>query len=305
MPRKYKFYLFFLFFIIILSWVMLNVGVKKGPITQKLKSFIPEKAKTILKKSIFSIPMLNQTTELHTSKIKKLEKLVAMLKSDVAYIGAGNQPVLPLTGSININSTVGTYQLNTYHLPFPDVERWLGKPAAYIEQTENKIILASGLGQFFYINKEEINTSLKKIEGKTNETTDTNLKIPVRDRIQLTAIASNIKDLIEYEKFYLPGTYSIKDLLVINNKIFVSFTNEQSDNCFNTSIIVAEIKLNFFKFTNFFPHKECNSPGTDKTIIPQHGGGRMFLFKNEKILLTIGDYGTRSKHKTKNQFLVK
>ena len=107
---------------------MSNVGEKKGPIIQKIKSFIPHKVKVVLKKSIFSIPVLNQKVEAHSNQIQKLEQLITILQSDISYLDAESNLQLPYTGTIDISSKTNTYQLETYHLPFPDYKKWFLKP---------------------------------------------------------------------------------------------------------------------------------------------------------------------------------
>ena len=112
----------------------------------------------------------------------------------------------------------------------------------------------------------------------------------IPERSVLKRIESNIKNLIKDEKFYSLGAYSIRDLLVLNNKILFSFTKELSNNCYNTSIMISDFNLNYLKFTEFFSYKDCLSKKTNKGFSPVSSGGRMVSFKNGKILLTIGSF---------------
>ena len=55
--------------------------------------------------------------------------------------------------------------------------------------------------------------------------------------------------------FILPSSYGIKDILLIDNSLYVSFINQLKKDCFNTSILVADLNfkcqnLNFQNFLN-------------------------------------------------------
>ena len=69
-------------------------------------------------------------------------------------------------------------------------------------------------------------------------------------------IKSNINDIITYNEFYLPSSYGIKDILIIDNSLYVSFINQLKKDCFNTSILVADLNLNKLEFSKFFEPKE-------------------------------------------------
>ena len=49
-------------------------------------------------------------------------------------------------------------------------------------------------------------------------------------------------------KNILKNLSSVKDLKIIKNKIYISFTNELKEDCWNTSIIVADLN---FEEVNF------------------------------------------------------
>ena len=65
------------------------------------------------------------------------------------------------------------------------------KPVAYLEQSKNEIIIASGHGEFFLLDKKSIES----------------------DNLNLIEIKTNINDLIKNRNFYLNGSISIRDLL--------------------------------------------------------------------------------------------
>ena len=273
MTRKSKFFLFsliFLFLFALLVLGMISVGKRHSPFTQFIKSLLPENVNRVLKKTVFSIPLLNQKTEQLEISIKELEATIVELNAKMEYLMAGSG----LQKSKDIKSKSNNYNIKTFLLPFPSFDKWStkyelgGKPIAYLEQTDNEIIIASGHGDFFSFEKKNIES----------------------ENLVLKRIESNIKNLIKDEKFYSLGAYSIRDLLVLNNKILFSFTKELSNNCYNTSIMISDFNLNYLKFTEFFSYKDCLSKKTNKGFSPVSSGGRMVSFKNGKILLTIGSF---------------
>ncbi len=137
---------------------------------------------------------------------------------------------LPSSESNNVKSKSYTYDIRTFQLPFLNNKEWGGKPVAYLEQTSNNIVLASGDGEFFSFAKKDIGSN----------------------SFDLNKIRTNIKDLIKEEKFYLPSVYSIKDLLILDNKIFFSYVKKISNNCYNISIMSSELNLNYLTFSVFF-----------------------------------------------------
>ena len=82
---------------------------------------------------------------------------------------------------------------------------------------------------------------------------------------------------------------SVKDILVHKDNLFISYNREVSDECFNTSILRADLNYNYLNFENF-DYDDCIS-GLNPSSSMKGGGGRMFPYKN-KLLFTIGDSGS-------------
>lgn len=115
-------------------------------------------------------------------------------------------------------------------------------------------------------------------------------------------IKNNIDNFINIEQFnnknaFSNGTiwFSIKDLVIINNKIFISFTEEIKKDCWNTSIIHGNIDFDQIVFKKLFSPKECihSSNNLDKEFNAVQSGGRMVSFDNDHILFSTGDYRSR------------
>ena len=241
MTRKFKFFLFlFILFLILLVSETIRVEKKILALNQKSKLY-------------------DSTLNALNSKITTLIKIVS--RSRVQHLTTGLELLSSESNIIKSKSNI--YDIRTFQLPFLNNKEWGGKPAAYLEQTDNNIVLASGDGEFFSFAKKDIGSN----------------------SLDLNKIRTNIKDLIKAEKFYLPSVYSIKDLLILDNKIFFSYVKKISNNCYNISIMSSEFNLNYLFFSDFFSYNECIN-----TNLLAHSGGRMVFFKNGKILLTIGDW---------------
>lgn len=136
--------------------------------------------------------------------------------------------------------------------------------SAYLEYYNDKIVLTTGSGQFYY--------------GTLNEN---------NNRFEI--IKSNIQNFINYKEFYQNSQYGIKDILIIDNDIYISFTDVISNNCLTLSIYKAKINFNFLKFEKFFVPEKC----VGDVFVHQGGGGRMLKFNKDYLLFTIGDYRKR------------
>lgn len=110
-------------------------------------------------------------------------------------------------------------------------------------------------------------------------------------------INNNIQDFIGYEQFKKSPKYSIKDLFIKDEKIFLSFTNEVKKDCWNTSILYGELNPKFIKFKPFFIPDECVSSinNDDRVFEALQSGGRISDYKNNQIIFSTGEFRSRSR----------
>ena len=274
MTRKFKFFSFlFIFLFILFVLGVMNVEKKNtNPFIQLIESILPEKMKVILKKTVFSIPVVIRKTEEHGIELRKLESKVEVLSKRMEYLHLSDELELKESETKKIKSKLNTYNVRIFPLHFLPAQRdWGLKPTAYLGQTNNKIVIASGHGEFFSFEKNDIDSNI----------------------LFLKRIKSNIKDLIRNEELYsyiikenfkTLGLISIRDLLILDNKIFFSYLKKVSNDCYNTSIASSQFNLNYLNFTEFFSYEECVAQPS-KTW---NSGGRMVFFKDGKILLSTG-----------------
>ena len=95
--------------------------------------------------------------------------------------------------------------------------------------------------------------------------------------------------------------------MLFKEKIFVSFTNEVKEDCWNMSLIYADLNYTNIKFRPLFIPDECVSSkdNTDKVFEALQAGGRIVGFTNNQILLSTGEFRSRSKAQDKESTMGK
>ena len=83
-------------------------------------------------------------------------------------------------------------------------------------------------------------------------------KFEAGETLKFKLIPNNIASFINIKQFIKNKWFSIKDVLIDDGKIYVSYTKELKDNCWNTSIIVAKIQTDLLNFKELFsPKRMC------------------------------------------------
>ncbi len=160
------------------------------------------------------------------------------------------------------------------------------KAVGYLDIYDDKIILVSGNGNFLFLNKNELSNNSKQITIKSN------LKSIIKDELFFNVTSPWFKDAI-----------SVNDILIHKNIIYLSFVREVKNNCYNTSIIKAQVNTDFLEFEDFLIYPECAIFDKTKSLKnlkfnAQASGGRMAIYKDndtEKMLFTTGTFLVNSK----------
>ncbi|MBA1339692.1 MAG: Glucose/arabinose dehydrogenase, beta-propeller fold [Pelagibacterales bacterium] len=264
--------------ILLLFLGFITVGQNQNKFAQSVKSLIPEVVKTALKKTIFAVPVLIEENIINRHKIDTLFIKNSLLESRIQRLE--NPQYLEKLKPRKITSKNNKeYNLELYKLPFPDHDGWALKPVAYLDKYNDKIFILSGRADIFYV--DQFDKSFK-----------------------YTEIASNIKSLIKDKKFYDPFILSIKDVLISGNKIYLTFGNIK-DTCVSISVLVADINFEKLTFKNYFKKTECHDYFKENDMNYQHIGGRIVEFKNNKLLLSVGDFGYEAMAQDKNSIFGK
>jgi len=171
---------------------------------------------------------------------------------------------------LSINKTLKKYELNSvFHAGINNLYPGSG----YIDFYENNIIVLSSRGILAF--------------KKNIEDTGENFQ----------QIKNNINEFIGEDQFNKFRWFSLKDIFIFNNKVFVSYTEEIKEDCWNTSVIYGDMNYENIVFRKLFSPKECLlnvNDNIDKEFNAHQSGGRIISFDDNHILLSIGDYRSRN-----------
>ena len=154
--------------------------------------------------------------------------------------------------------------------------KYINPGSGYIDFYENNIFILSSRG----------------VLGYSKSLTDENV---------IKQIKNNINDFIGLKQFKKDNWFSLKDILIYKNKVFISYTEEIQEDCWNTSIIYGKIDYKNISFKKLFSPTECvhSWKNIDKEFHAAQSGGRLVAYDDNNILLSIGDY--RSRHLAQNR----
>ncbi len=269
---KIKLFLIFILIIVCYFFISSNIGKSRFDL---LKSFLNTEQREFIKKYFFPYKLISQKQKvilLQNEKISQYEKnlnsnnwlIVELQKKKENSDISTEEKIIKLSKNKTLkkyNLTSGFYHGIHHNIP----------GSGFIDFYENNIIILSSRGVLaFKNNVENINENFKQIKN-------------------------NINEFIGIKQFEKKKWFSIKDLFILNNKIFISYTEEIKEDCWNTSIIYGDIEYKNIDFKRLFSPKECihSVKNIDNEFVGNQSGGRITYFDNNHILLTIGDYRSR------------
>lgn len=251
-------------------------GNERSKTTIFLKSIIPNNIKNILKNTLYKNQEIKKKYENQIVKVKKLEKLYSFKIDALNSLKKENSSrnfeniYFEKFKNEKIFSDKNVYNLEVFHSPFLyNPIHAQAKGSAFIEETKKNIIIVDSLGEIYFFKKSDLR--LKKFFAKN--------------------IPNNLRNIIKYQTFYDKYEYSIKDVLIFDNRIYLSFTNEISKNCFNTSILVSDLKYDYLDFSVFFNPNDCVKKDNITGFFNPHiAGGRLVSFNKNHLLFSTGDF---------------
>ena len=257
-----------IFFLVFLTFQLINQ-----------KFFLIDKIKDIIKKYIFTqkkISILEKKIFQLNSTITKqnkfqnyeiIDNLVDLSKAELDFAKSLRE-IKTIKESYNLPSgyVMDKYKLTSgfyagIHNKFPG--------SGFIDIYKNNIFVLSSRGVLVYSD-------------------DNNMNI-------FNQIEHNINEFINLSQFKKGDWFSIKDMNIENGKIYISFTEEIKENCWNTSVIFGKLNLNSINFIKLFSSDECIEAenNVNNEFNAHQSGGRIVNFGNNYILLSIGDYRSR------------
>ena len=152
--------------------------------------------------------------------------------------------------------------------------------SAYLDQHNKNIFLLSPTGVLAYAKKNDDKLDFKQIKNNINDYIN-------EKQFKKTSLSHD--ELVDRLAF------STKDLLIHENKVFISFTNEESEDCWNTSIIYADINYEEMNFRPLFKPRECvhSKNNIDKVFLALQSGGRIIGLDENNVVLSTGEYRSR------------
>ena len=254
-----------------------------------LKKNIPLPLKIYIKDNFLKSDIKSENLELK-NQVYDLKKKVRMLENE--YIDLESQ----FTG---VETDYFNYKMNRYELPFHKAKNWGTKSVSYLEDYENKIILTTGNGGIFYLEK---NLFLKKKQLRL-QPIDSNLKKIVKDPAfwdldeKVKVVLSKVDEKIAGRSGILGNMIGVTSILVNDGYFYIAYAKEIKKYCYHIGILRAKIdfkKMIFEDFLNYPNPKECARADIltkDYGFNGKVSGGKLSKYKDDKILLSIGTFG--------------
>ena len=205
----------------------------------------------------------------------------AISKSDPENPVTDLRPIEVVVESEQREYTIFQYDFS--HLNKKSINKKWGASSAFIDGTDDQIFILTPEGSIFYINKSELTE---------------------RKNIKLFRIATNFHQLINFDNLNQgveKTWFGTRDIKIIGNRIYVSFTKPIRPECFSISVVRAEINDKDLKFETAFDTDQCiltSEPGL--LFDGSQSGGKIADFDEQNILLTIGDFGMGDLVKSQN-----
>jgi len=289
MIHKKKIIYLILIISIISGYLFLSSTIHKYESYRTLKQYFPQELRTFLKKTLF----FHKYQKYIEKKLDKAEKTNKDNITSQEFLHAIKEKkiinLIENYGYIDFKKTtlVQDYEIDGRKIKIQgfktdaiSVPKYRGIGTAYLEYNDNKLFFISAHGLFTYVEIDEFK----------------------KNSFKAKVIKSNIQDLIKYDRFYIKSMYGIKDALISKNKIFISYLKQEDptpsqvwrNNCYSTSILVADLNYEYLEFNEFFSPNMCIKEIDERYIefLAHQSGGRIVEFKNNKLLFTIGDFRT-------------
>ena len=292
MIKKIKYLIYFALLISLIYFLINNLIIGTSHFF-KLKGFLNENHRYIIKKYLFPYKYISQLE----NKIYINEYYQFAKDSFISYSDHYQA---------EINFQISNNNINTFKIKDIPLSNGL-----ILRKNIFKSGFYSGIGHSFpgsgYIDFYDNNFFVVSSRGVLAYSKN------VKDNFVLKQIKNNISEFIgknQYEKFKIKKTdgtspanwFSIKDLLIYKNQIFVSYIDEIKNDCWNTSIIYGEINFSNIEFKKFFSTDECvhMTDNIDGEFNAQQSGGRIIGYDENHIVLSVGEFRERHLAQNKN-----
>lgn len=231
-------------------------GDRENYFNRTLKRIVPKNIKDFMRDKIFLHKKVSVLEQRLVDKNKQLtdkhNEISNFLNHVQFFVFKKNEIKNKKLDNINLT-------LKTFTLP---ILKSTG-PRSYFSYYNQNLFLITGTGILMYASLDDLrdeNFFFKRID-------------------------SNFMDLVNVD--YINKNKSlVKNILIKNNKIYVSFLKKVKEKCFTNATLVSNLNLNKIVFTEFFNIFEL------EPFCSGQQGGNLSDFKDNKILMTIADHIT-------------
>jgi hypothetical protein len=276
--NKFKKFFYYLFFFIISIYIILwsSIGSKNF---DQIKKLIPNNNKFLIKKYLFPYKYINKLENeiLNNKSRSPISEIFFAVKNELDF----KKSLLSFqTKKKDIELLSNNLILEKYNL------------SGHFHAGINHAIPGTGFIDFYENNL--IVLSARGIIGFSKESDE--------KKILFGQIKNNLNEFLGLEQFYKDSWFSFKDLLIKDDKIFVSFTEEIKEDCWNTSLVFGKINYIEIKFKKLFSSDECvhSKFNTDQEFNAHQSGGKIISLDDNHVLLSVGDYRSRFLAQQKN-----
>lgn len=202
--------------------------------------------------------------------IQDQHRMLTDIQTEMSHI---DFPKIKMTASHEKMTSVKgkSFKLSRFKLPIVfNKTIHLGVSSGWFASLDKHLLLAMPDGTIYQFNADDLR----------------------RDNLTLNLLPSNIKTFVNWgelnahTKAFNP--FGLRDIKIIRHKVYVSYTNEEKKDCFNTAILVADFNDAALTFKPLFKVAECADALQDFSA--HQSGGKITDFKDDKILFTHGDY---------------
>ena len=268
--KKKKFIIFLIVIVIVsLSYFLINFTLGKDEFV-KYKTFLTKEQRSLIKKYIFPWKIIEKQKYIISQKDIEISNLISNLsKIELSYKLSGKEIVTEKNEIIKLSNKKILKKYNLLQGFYSGIaRRYPG--SGYIDFHNSNLFLISARGLLVFASQYE-------------------------DKIYFQQIAHNVNDFIGIKQFKKSYKYSVKDLLISDDKIYISFTEEIKEDCWNTSILEGDLNYKNITFRKLFSSDDCiNSLNNiDNEFEIHQSGGRIVQYDDDHILFSIGEYRSR------------
>lgn len=238
--------------------------------TYQISRLIPESVKDFLKETLFAKSALESKIEvLEKEKLLTAQENITLYTniSQILRSSSVSNISAPLQSEENIEELVNVKKFKIDFLS--NGKSLFSKASAYLETIDENVLIVSADGVVGYFNISQLETN----------------------KLSITSIPTNIESFIDYAEFYTQSFLGIKDVLVNDGNVYVSYTKQLEEDCFNISILKAKVDYKELIFNDFFSVDECTTRTSIYDDNMHHAGGRIISLNDTFLVLTVGDFG--------------